>query len=95
MEINEPLKSEQSILLNARKAVVVIFVIFAIYIFFSSFLLGYGKEIYFGKDKGKKTRGRFVCHILISGEDRINRCSYLTYRKIGCIPFFVKICFPE
>ena len=48
MEINKPLKSEQSILLNARKAVVVIFVIFAIYIFFSSFLLGYGKEIYFG-----------------------------------------------
>ena len=23
-----------------------------------------------------KTRGRFVCHILISGEDRINRCPY-------------------
>jgi len=21
-----------------------------------------------------KTRGRFVCHILISGEDRINSC---------------------
>ena len=48
MEINKPLKSEQSILLSARKAVVVIFAIFAIYIFFSSFLLGYGKEIYFG-----------------------------------------------
>ena len=48
MEINKPLKSEQSILLSARKAVVVIFVIFAIYIFFSSFLLGYGKDIYFG-----------------------------------------------
>ena len=48
MEINKPLKSEQSILLNARKAVVVIFVIFVIYILFSSFLLGYGKDIYFG-----------------------------------------------
>ena len=48
MEINKPLKSEQSILLSARKAVVVIFAIFAIYIFFSSFLLGYGKDIYFG-----------------------------------------------
>jgi dolichyl-phosphate-mannose--protein O-mannosyl transferase len=48
MEINKSLKSEQSILLNARKAVVITFIIFVIYIFFSSFLLGYGKDIYFG-----------------------------------------------
>jgi hypothetical protein len=48
MEINKPLKSEQSILLNARKAVVITFIIFVIYIFGSTFLLGYGKDIYFG-----------------------------------------------
>jgi hypothetical protein len=48
MEINKPLKSEQSILLNARKAVVITFIIFVIYIFGSMFLLGYGKDIYFG-----------------------------------------------
>jgi hypothetical protein len=41
MEINKPLKTEQSILLNARKAVVTTFIIFVIYIFFSSFLLGF------------------------------------------------------
>jgi hypothetical protein len=41
MEINKPLKSEQSILLNARKAVVITFIIFVIYIFFSTFLLGF------------------------------------------------------
>ena len=29
-------------------------------------------------DRKEKTRGRFVCHILINGEDRINRCPYLT-----------------
>jgi len=48
MEINKPLKSEYSILLNARKGVIVTFIIFVIYIFFSSFLLGYVKNIYFG-----------------------------------------------
>jgi hypothetical protein len=48
MEINKPLKSEQSILLNARKAVVITFIIFVVYIFGSTFLLGYGKDIYFG-----------------------------------------------
>jgi len=48
MEINKSLKSEHSILLNARKGVIVTFIIFVTYIFFSSFLLGYGKDIYFG-----------------------------------------------
>jgi hypothetical protein len=48
MEINKPLKSEQSILLNVRKAVVITFIIFVIYTFGSTFLLGYGKDIYFG-----------------------------------------------
>ncbi|GAI30685.1 unnamed protein product, partial [marine sediment metagenome] len=33
MEINKPLKSENLILLNARKAVVVTFIIFVIYTF--------------------------------------------------------------
>ena len=41
MEINKPLKSEQLILLNARKAVVIAFIIFVIYILFSTFLLGF------------------------------------------------------
>jgi len=41
MEINKPLESEQSILMNARKAVVITFTIFVIYIFASIFLLGY------------------------------------------------------
>jgi len=41
MEINKPLKSEQSILLNARKAVVITFIIFVIYTFGSAYLLGY------------------------------------------------------
>jgi len=41
MEINIPLKSDPSILLNARKAVVVTFIIFIIYNFGSTFLLGY------------------------------------------------------
>jgi len=26
--------------------------------------------------KREKTRGRFICHILINDEDRINRCPY-------------------
>ena len=41
MEMNKSLKSEQSILLNARKAVVVTFIIFIIYLFGSTFLLRY------------------------------------------------------
>jgi len=41
MEINKPLKSEHSTLLNARKAVVVTFIIFVIYFFGSTFLLEY------------------------------------------------------
>jgi len=41
MEINKSLKSEHSILLNARKAVVITFIIFVIYIFFSTFFLGF------------------------------------------------------
>ena len=41
MEINKPLKSEQSILLNARKAVVITLIIFVIYTFGSAYLLGY------------------------------------------------------
>lgn len=41
MEINKSLKSEHSILLNARKGVIVTFIIFVVYIFFSTFLLGF------------------------------------------------------
>ena len=41
MEINKPLKSEQSILLNARKVVVITLIIFVIYTFGSTYLLGY------------------------------------------------------
>jgi len=41
MEINKPLKLEQSILMNARKVVVIIFIIFVIYTFGSTFLLKY------------------------------------------------------
>ena len=41
MEINKPLKSENLILLNARKAVVVTFIIFVIYTFGSVYLLSY------------------------------------------------------
>jgi hypothetical protein len=41
MEINKSLKSETSILLNARKVVVITFIIFFIFTFGSSFLLGY------------------------------------------------------
>jgi len=41
MEINKPLKSERLILLNARKVVVITFIIFVIYTFNSSYLLGY------------------------------------------------------
>jgi len=28
------------------------------------------------------TRGRFICHILISGEDRINSCLSLLFPKL-------------
>jgi hypothetical protein len=41
MEINKPLKSEQLILLNVQKAVVIAFAIFVIYTFSSTFLLEY------------------------------------------------------
>jgi len=41
MEINKPLKSEQLILLNARKVVVITLIIFTIYTFSSTYLLGY------------------------------------------------------
>ncbi len=41
MEINKSLKSEHSILLNARKGAIVTFIIFVIYIFGSMYLLGY------------------------------------------------------
>ena len=41
MEINKPLKSEQSILLNARKLTVITFIIFVIYTFGSTYLLRY------------------------------------------------------
>jgi len=41
MEINKSLKSEHSTLLNARKAVVVTFIIFVIYFFGSTFLFEY------------------------------------------------------
>lgn len=41
MEINKPLKSKYSILLNTRKAVVITFIIFVFYIFLSTFLLGF------------------------------------------------------
>ena len=41
MEINKPLKSEQSILLNARKVVVITLIIFVIYTFGSIYLLEY------------------------------------------------------
>jgi tetratricopeptide (TPR) repeat protein len=41
MEINKPLKSEHLILLNARKVVVITLIIFVIYTFGSTYLLGY------------------------------------------------------
>jgi len=41
MEISKPLKSEQSILMNAQKVVINTFIIFVIYTFGSTFLLRY------------------------------------------------------
>jgi len=38
-----------------------------------------------------KTRGRLVCHILISGEDRINRCPYYPLKDyITTTKYFAK-----